>query len=218
MSALTWDGTGERKYKTGVDKGVYYPVTTGGSYGTGVAWNGLISVAKNPSGAEASKFYADNILYAVLYSTEEFGATITCYTYPDEANPSFGKTAAADGVYVGQQDRTQFGFVYREKIGNDTEGTSHGYELNLLYGLYASPSEETANTISDSPELEELSYEVTSTPVTVGDNFKPTSCVTIDSTTCDATKLAALEAKLFGSESAEPTLPSPAEVIAMLKA
>ena len=49
---LSWDKAGERLYETGVDRGVFYPFTTGGKYGSGVAWNGLTAVNETPSGAD----------------------------------------------------------------------------------------------------------------------------------------------------------------------
>jgi hypothetical protein len=50
------------------------------------------------------------------------------------------------------------------------------------------------------------------------DGFKPTACVTIDSTKVDAEKLAALEAKLYGTESEEASLPLPNEVATLMGA
>lgn len=212
MAALVWDATGDRLYETGVDRGVLYPITTGGIYGTGVAWNGLTAVTESPSGAEATALYADNIKYLNLYSTEEFGCTIECYTYPDEFKQCNGEAELADGVSVGQQDRKMFGFSYRSLIGNDTEGQSHGYKLHLLYGCQASPSERAYASVNDSPEAITFSYEVTTTPVNVAD-MKPTSCITIDSTVADPTCLAELEKKLYGDSSAgTATLPLPDEV------
>lgn len=212
MAALTWDATGERLYETGVDRGVLYPITTGSTYGTGVAWNGLTAVTESPSGAEATALYADNIKYLNLYSAEEFGCTIECYTYPDEFKQCNGEAELAQGVAVGQQDRKMFGFSYRSLIGNDTEGQSHGYKLHLLYGCMASPSERGYATVNDSPEAITFSYEVTTTPVNVA-GMKPTACITIDSTLCDADCLATLEQKLYGSEpSGTPSLPLPDEV------
>lgn len=83
---LTWDKVGERRYETGVSKGVLYIPDNNGVYAQGVAWNGLTTVTESPSGAEATPLYADNIKYLNLISAEEFGATVEAYTYPDEFN------------------------------------------------------------------------------------------------------------------------------------
>lgn len=213
MAALTWDGSGERLYETGVDRGVLYVMGTGGTYGTGVAWNGLTGVTESPSGAEETALYADNIKYVSLYSAEEFGATIEAYTYPDEFAQCDGSAELVGGVTVGQQARKTFGLCYRTLLGNDTDGQSHGYKLHLIYGATASPSEKAYATVNDSPEAITFSWEITTTPVNVT-GMSPTASITIDSTKADAECLAALEAKLYGSTepSGTPTLPLPDEV------
>lgn len=210
MSKLTWDASGERLYETGVKQGVLY-VMNSNVYGNGVAWNGLTAITESPSGAESTPLYADDIKYLDLRSTEEFGATIEAYTYPDEFAACDGSASLADGVSIGQQARKMFGLCYRTTVGNDTDGTDHGYKLHLIYGATASPSEKAYETINDSPEAITFSWEITTTPVSVT-GFKPTASITIDSTKADPTCLAALEEKLYGGASTEPTLPLPDEV------
>ena len=210
MSKLIWDASGERLYETGVKQGVLY-VMDSNVYGNGVAWNGLTAITESPSGAESTPLYADDIKYLDLRSTEEFGATIEAYTYPDEFADCDGSASLADGVSIGQQARKMFGLCYRTTVGNDTDGTDHGYKLHLIYGATASPSEKAYETINDSPEAITFSWEITTTPVSVT-GFKPTASITIDSTKADPTCLAALEEKLYGGASTEPTLPLPDEV------
>lgn len=210
MSKLVWDNTGERLYETGVSKGVLY-IPTGGVYSKGVAWNGLTAVTESPSGAEATPLYADDIKYLNLMSNEEFGCTIEAYTYPDEFAECDGSASLVDGVYIGQQARKTFGFCYRTVLGNDTESNDHGYKLHLVYGCLAAPSEKSYATINDSPEAITFSWEVSTTPVNVT-GHKPTACITIDSTKADPTKLATLEAKLYGDTSSEAMLPLPDEI------
>lgn len=213
MSALVWDQSSERLYETGVDRGVLYPVTNN-AYGTGVAWNGLTAVNESPSGAEPSDIYADNIKYLTLRSAETFGATIEAYTYPDEFAECDGSATVATGVTIGQQTRKSFGLCYRTLVGNDTDGQDHGYKLHLIYGCTASPSEKSYQTVNDSPEAITFSWEVSTTPVNV-EGHKPTAQLIVDSTKVDKAKLATLEAQLYGGESSEPKLPTPAEVIAI---
>ena len=215
MAKLVWDQTGERLYETGVKNGVLY-VQEGGAYPKGVAWNGLTAVTESPSGAEATALYADDIKYLNLMSTEEFGATIEAYTYPEEFAACNGELALATGVYIGQQARKTFGMSYKTVIGNDTEGNEYGYKLHIIYGALAAPSEKAYATINDSPEAITFSWEVTTTPVEVT-GHKPTASLTIDSTKVDADKLAQLEAMLYGSEEAEAMLPLPDAVLAIFK-
>lgn len=215
MSVLTWDNTGERFYETGVKKGVLYPQATDGSYPLGVAWNGLTAVTESPSGAEANDLYADDIKYLSLRSTEQFGATIEAYTYPDEFAVCDGSAEIATGVTIGQQTRKAFGMSYRTTLGNDTSENDYGYKLHLIYGAKASPSEKGYSTINDSPEAITFSWEIDTTPVTVS-GYKPTASLVIDSTKVDATKLAALEDILYGTADADPYLPLPDEVITLM--
>ena len=216
MSKIVWDKTGERFYETGVDHAVLYPIDAEGLYNGGVAWNGITAINESPSGAEPNNLYADNIKYLVLVGAEDFGLTIEAYTYPDEWEQCDGSAEIAPGVLAGQQNRKIFGLSYRTKLGNDVDGQDHGYKLHLVYGGLASPSERGYQTVNDSPEPINPSWEVTTTPVDVP-GFKPTARLIITSTKVDPAKLAALETILYGSEEAEPRLPLPEEVIELLK-
>lgn len=215
MSQIVWDAVGEHLYETGVDHGVHYMMKEDGTYGSGVAWNGLSAVNESPSGGEPTAIYADNQKYLNLMSAEEFGATIEAFTYPDQFAECDGSAEIATGVYAGQQPRKPFGFSYRSKIGNDVKGDEYGYKLHLVYNALASPSEKNHATVNETPGAETMSWEISTTPVSVP-NHKPTAHIVIDSTKADATKLAALEAKLYGSSSAEAVLPLPEEVITLL--
>lgn len=200
MSKIVWDQTGERFYETGVKKAVLYPQETGGLYPNGVAWNGLTAVTESPSGAEASPLYADDIKYLNLISAEEFGATIEAYTYPEEFAKCDGSENIVKGVSIGQQKRQAFGLSYCTVLGNDTDNNSYGYKLHMIYGALAAPSEKAYASINDSPEAITFSWELTTTPVQVSDDFEPTANITVDSTKVDKAKLAILEAILYGTD------------------
>lgn len=213
MTALAWDQTGERLYETGVDHGVLY-IADNGLYEDGVAWNGLTAVTESPEGAEPSALYADNIKYLNLLSAEEFKATIEAYTYPDEFMQCDGAVEAYQGVMVTQQDRKTFGLCYRTILGNDVDSNDFGYKLHLIWGAKAAPSEKAFATVNDTPEAITFSWEVSTTPVAVTD-LKPTAHMVINSTQVDPDNLASLEEALYGTESTDPRLPLPDEVIGM---
>ena len=216
MAKIKWDETGEKIYETGVKNGVLYLPNETGEYVKGVAWNGLTAVTESPSGAESTPLYADDIKYVELFSAEEFGATLECYTYPDEFAECDGSAEVTPGVIIGQQNRKTFGLCYRTTLGNDVKGNEFGYKLHLIYGAKASPSEKSYSTINDSPEAITFSYEITTTPVNVT-GHKPTASLTINSTKVEAGKLQQLEALLYGGDSTEAKLPLPDEVINLLK-
>ena len=223
------DTTGKKLYETGVKKGVLYTMSGAvgaeHEYDVATIWNGLTSVSESPTGAESNALYADDVKYADLMSTEEFEATIGAYTYPKEFEACDGSKELVDGsgVSAGQQARAVFGLSYVTTVGNDVDGNDHGYKIHLIYGAKASPSEKAYNTINDSPEAIEFSWSITTTPVSIGDGFKPTASVVIDSTKADASKLKKLEEALYGkAESSEDAgdgvsayLPLPSELMAM---
>lgn len=225
MAKLVWDQVGEKTYETGTKKGVLYPQAANGTYPNGVAWNGLTSVSESPDGGDANDIYADDIKYLVLRGVENFGGTIEAYTYPDEFAECDGSAQLMSGVTIGQQPRKTFGFSYVSTIGNDTAMDSYGYKIHLIYGASASPSEKSYETINDSPEPINFSWEFTTVPVPVT-GHKATSCLIIDSTKFppqqDGTKnvkLKAIEDVLYGtdgegtSDGAAPRLPLPDEVL-----
>jgi len=211
MSKIKWDQISEKIYETGVKHGVIFPQNSDGSYAAGVAWNGLSNVTESPSGGEPNDVYADDIKYASIYSTENFGASIEAYTYPDEFAVCDGSAEPVKGVRIGQQPRKPFGFSYVTTIGNDTEGTDYGYKIHLVYNAMAAPSEKEHATMGESIDAGTFSWEVTTTPVeistinpTTNKPYKPTAHIEINSTdftaTADLTKLQNLENRLYGTD------------------
>lgn len=215
MTRITWDKVGERYYENGVDHGVLY-VAQNGEYPSGVPWNGLTSISENPSGAEATPQYADNIKYLNLVSAEEFGATVNAFTYPPEFGECDGTAEPVPGVFVGQQNRKTFGLAYRTNIGNDVDGQNHGYKLHLVYGALAAPSAKDRNTVNDTPEAIEFSWELSTTPVEMPNDLKPSATLTLDSRFIPSAKLKDLEDILYGTVGTDPRLPLPGEIIAFL--
>lgn len=219
MSKLLWDQLGERIAEAGVDQGVLYPFATS-AFGTGVAWNGLTSVNEAPTGGEPSPFYADNRKYLELMSEEEYAGSIGCFTYPQEFLACLGEVEIAPGMIVAQQTHKMFAFSYRTKIINDTNGLDHGFKIHIVYNALAGVSARDHTTMNESPELEEITFDFTTTKVDVAGG-KPTSHLVLDSTKfTEATmpKLQTIMDSLYGTESAEPTLLTPDEIAAILNA
>ena len=223
---IVWDKTSERLYRTGVDRVVLFPQTTGGTYGQGVGWNGVTKISESPDGGDTTTIYANNGVYLNLVAKENFKGSITAYTYPKEweacdgsasvlASSGGGSGSAVKGLRVTGQTRTPFGLAYRTLIGNDTAGTEHGYEIHLVYNATAGVSSQDFQTVNDSPEALELSWDFSTLPVDVP-GAKPSAHLVISSLTAEADKLKKLETKLYGSESTAAALPLPGEVITIL--
>lgn len=219
---IVWDKTSERLYRTGVDRVVLFPQTANGAYGKGVGWNGVTKISESPDGGDTTTIYANNNIYLNLVAKENFKGSITAYTYPKEWEACDGSASVVatgstpvPGLRVTGQNRTPFGLAYRTLIGNDTAGTDHGYEIHLVYNATAGVSSLDYQTVNDSPEALELSWDFSTLPVDVP-GAKPSAHLVISSLTATPAKLQALETKLYGSDSTAPALPTPGEVITLL--
>lgn len=207
MAMIEWDKESERLYETGVSKGAIF-VYDDGKYGKPEAWNGLTSVSESPSGAEATKLYADDMQYLNMYSAEELGATIEAYMYPEAFEKCDGTAQPVAGMSIGQQARKTFGFAFETVVGNDTDGNAYGKKLHILYGCKASPSEKSYSTINDSPEAITFSWTITTTPVvaTINGTEYKTASIIVDSTKVGKEKFEALEALVYDDTKDMPTI------------
>lgn len=224
MTKIIWDNEGDRTYESGTDRGVFYVKKSDGTYDEGEAWNGITAFTSTPSGAEVTKLWADNRVYAAMTSAEEYGATIEAYTYPDGFADCDG-SRTVNGIFVGQQNRKKFAFCVRTMKGNDTEGYDHGYILHLIWNCTASTTERSYATQNDSPEAITFSWEVTTEPVSVtskdaeGKDMKPTAHIEIDTTKLSSEQKAAggaletLENMLYGTNDAAPRFPDTPDVV-----
>lgn len=207
---LVWNPVGERFFETGCDRGVLYP-----RLGSGVPWNGLISVNESPAGGDLEPLYIDGVKYMDVLSGEDFAASLEAFAAPPEFGPCDGVKAIAPGLFATQQPRETFGLSYRTLIGNDLEGIDHGYKLHLVYGCTAAPSAVNNQTVSDSPSPSTRQWDIHTVPQPA-DTYKPTAHFVIDSTRLDPFVLANLESYLYGRDDLDPVLPPQFEVIGIL--
>ena len=227
MAMIVWDVESERFFEAGLDRGVLYPKKLQAKgYDKGVGWNGMTKVDESPEGGETTTKYANNGSYLNLVSGEKFKGAISAFTYPKEWRQCDGSdtvsvakaggiTEKVPGLLVTSQTRRGFGLSYRTLVGNDTEQTDYGYLLHLVYNATAGVSSKSRETINENLDATEFSWNFDTTPVDVP-GMKPTAHLIISSSEADTTRLAKLEAILYGTESKEPRLPDPAEVIAIL--
>lgn len=216
MAKLVFDELGKRFYETGVSNAVLFPQADDGTYPKGVAWNGITAANESPSGAESNDQYADNMVYLSLTGAEKFEGTIEAFSSPAEFDECDGMKELSKGLTVHQQTRKPFGFAYKSILGNDIKGNDYGYKLHIWYGCKAAPSERAHSTVNDSPEPQNPSWSITSTPVPIPGK-KPASVLTITSTEVDPEKLAKIEEAIYGSDSADSHLPTPQQIIEMLQ-
>ncbi len=216
MAKLVFDELGKRFYETGVSNAVLYPQADDGTYPKGVAWNGITAANESPSGAESNDQYADNIVYLSLTGAEKFEGTIEAFSSPAEFDECDGMKELSKGLTVSQQTRKPFGFAYKSILGNDIKGNDYGYKLHIWYGCKAAPSERSHSTVNDSPEPQNPSWSISSTPIAVP-GAKPSSVLTFNSTTTPAEKLKKIEDILYGTDEADARLPLPSEIIELLK-
>lgn len=216
MAKLVFDELGKRFYETGVSNAVLFPQADDGTYPKGVAWNGITAANESPSGAESNDQYADNMVYLSLTGAEKFEGTIEAFSSPAEFDECDGMKELSKGLTVHQQTRKPFGFAYKSILGNDIKGNDYGYKLHIWYGCKAAPSERAHSTVNDSPEPQNPSWSISSTPVAVP-GAKPSSVLTFNSTTTPADKLKKIEDILYGTEAADARLPLPTELLELLK-
>jgi hypothetical protein len=215
---LVWDKDATREFESGVSQVALFPMTSAGTYDKGIAWSGVTGIDENPSGADATDLYADDIKYATLRSAEKFDFTISAFDYPDEWGECDGSAEAAPGVYLGQQGRKAFGLVYKTKIGDDTHpGMDKGFKIHVIYNSTASPSSRSYATINENPDAITFSWSATSTPTNVT-GYKAVSTIVIDSTKVPEAKMTSLLEKLYGSDNTDAAMQTPDQIINLLKA
>lgn len=211
MVRLKWGELGERYFELGVDRGVLY---VGSS--PGVPWNGLTSVTEKTVGSSVTPLYIDGFKYLNVMTAGEFEATLEAYGAPLEFNACDGVRSLHAGLFATQQPRAKFGLSYRSKIGNDLDGTDHGYKIHLVYNAMAEPSERSRETISDDSQPLILSWNIHTTPVKA-EGYKATAHFALDSRYTDPGHLEEIENLLYGVEFLDARLPSISEIIDILE-
>lgn len=207
MSRITWGDVGSRRYENGVDRGVLYV-----SGQPGVPWNGLTSVSETSTGGDATPYYIDGIKYLNMAAREEFEATLTAFTYPDEFEECDGSHQPRTGLFVTRQKRLPFSLAYRTMISNDL-GEDFAYKIHIVYNALASPSTRDHKTRTDTGSLDDFSWKITTCPPAIT-GYTRTSHFIVDSRFTDPSVMSAIEDKLYGTDTDAPALPTVDELIA----
>lgn len=201
MTELAWDSIGERRFQSGVDRGVLYLEDS-----SGVPWNGLTAVSEVPSAGTSTPLYFDGVKFGEITGTTEYSATLKAVTYPDEFLPFEGSAEAEPGFEVTGQTQKRFGLSYRVRVGNDTNEEA-GHRIHVICNVFATPLARNFRTINDNPEMVPFEWNLTAIPSRIP-GFKPTPHLIFDTSRLRAEVVDALEDILYGSVSNDAYLPS----------
>lgn len=207
MAELVWGSIGQRYFESGIDRGVLYP-----RVGPGVPWNGLTGVSEKADGGSPRPFYADGYKYLNLSPTEEYSASLTAFSAPPEFARCDGTQSILNGLFITQQRREQFDFSYRTRVGNDQDGSEHGYKIHLVYNALASATSRDYQTIDSGSQPVVMSWDITTTPPEIT-GYRPSAHFIIDSRYTPKTLLSQFEGMLYGTAGTEPLMPTVPQIM-----
>lgn len=189
MTRLVW-GEGPRMYDLGLDQGVLYLDDTA------VPWNGLVAVDEHQSGTVNADFYFEGNRLVVQQDTGDFGAKISAYTYPD--------IFAEYNGFGPKEDYKRFGFSYRTNHAGD-------YKLHIVYNVLVQDSDRQWGTISSGIDPSLFAWDIYASAIPMP-GASPASHLVMEIPYQDQV-FSDLEDILYGTETTEPRLPDPAEII-----
>lgn len=197
MTTLVWDKPGQRLYEGGVDRGVLYLSTD-----LGIAWSGLTSVEEDLEDTTSEPVFFDGTKVMDVPILGDYAATLHAFTYPDEFLEYEGIVPTGEGLYVDAQNPKQFGFCYRTRVGNDTEGPDLGYKIHIVYNVIAVADTKSYTTQTPGSGAMDFAWKLTAVPENVS-GFRPTAHVILDSRFLPAEILETIEDILYGTDSSE---------------
>lgn len=200
MAAIVWNDLSTRRFETGIDRGVFYPIDD-----CGVPWHGLTGIEENPS-SSSEAVYFDGVKFNDIVTLGEYTATVKAITYPDEFMECEGILEDQSGVYIHDQPQGRFGMSYRTMEG-DVTGAMPYYKIHLLWNLTAVPTTKVFDTISEDFNLTEFQWTIAAIPEDI-EGYRPTAHIVLDSRKLDPWLLQDIEDIIYGDEEDCPRLPS----------
>jgi hypothetical protein len=189
MTRVSWDGSTDKTYSTGVSQAVLYPKNS-----PGVAWNGLISVTEKGDDNTTS-ISLDGQLATAESLPGTFAGSLSAYMYPEELEPSLGNS----GGYTSQPRQT-FSLCYKDN-----------HQLHIIYNMLLKPGSDKYETLSDNPSALAFGWDFTTTPVDIPWG-RPSAHLVIMIDLAQAGALSALEDVIYGNAANTPRLPNPLEI------
>lgn len=200
MAVLQWDQSGARYYEGGIDRVVFYP-----KYGPGIAWTGVISIEENVVGGDVKPYYFDGVKLLDVVEEADLQLILTAFAAPKLFYACDGIAQVQRGLFVTQQAREFFGLSYRTKVFNETGEI--GYKINLVYNAMASFMDKGNVTLGGNVSPTPLKWTIDTVPME-NTTRKPTSNMTIRSTSFTTSQISELEDILYGTVSTDPKLPT----------
>lgn len=206
MTAIVWDQVGERRYETGIDRGVLYvPPVTIGDPQTAVPWNGLTSISEKATGSSKA-YFLDGIKYMERYTPGAYEATLNAFTYPDELDELVGNIEIAPGARIHNQRSKIFHLAYRTKVGNDVDGVDHDYKIHLIWNVIALSSDQSYESISKDVTAPAMSWDLKGVPQNLA-GHAPVGHIALSANKLSDGVLENIEATLYGTVDQDPQMP-----------
>lgn len=211
MTALAFDALADRRYETGIDRGVLYPFG-----GEAVVWNGLTEITEQRQ-REIKSYYIDGVKYLDHFVPGSYSAKLKAFTYPEELEGLMGNPEFVPGFTIYDQPVGMFSMSYRTLIGDYADGLDAGYKIHLLYNLIATPNDTAIATVGAQITPIAFEWQLSGVPATMW-GIRPTSHVSLDSRRLDPDILSDIEDLLYGTESTDPSIPDLVDLLAMVEA
>lgn len=209
MTRLVWGELEDRTFETGVSCAVLYADS-----GTGVPWNGVVSIVEKSSGGDSRSFFYDGDKYAHKITNESFEFSIEAFTYPRNFSMCDGSQAVRPGFRIGNQKRKPFHLSYRTIVG-DGVSSERGYKIHFVYNAMVLPAEKSRETMSESTEAALFSWDAVTTPLRFP-GYRPSAYFEVDSREVKPQALTLLENVLYGTDTTLPRMPMPDEIAGIL--
>lgn len=205
MTTLTWNDTIEKRYETGVRRGVFYPKS-----GLAEVWDGLVSVVEGFVGGEQTPRYYDGVKYIDLQTSRNYKANLVTFSTPPSFGPCLGDVSARPGFIITRQPKTIFDFSYQTLIGDDI-----GYKIHLIYNASVVPGSKSYASLSDTPSAPTMDWTINAVPI-FSEIHKPSAHFIVDSTKVDPYVMVDFEGLLYGSDTKTPEMFNPTEIASIL--
>lgn len=210
MPELVWGNPVDKRYESGLDRGVLYLPD-----GSAVPWNGLISISEKFN-QDSETVYFDGMKISVVVNSGDFEANLKAASYPKEFDEIQGLAQLRKGVLLRDQMPQFFGMCWRTFKGNEAGGPEAGYKINVAYNLLATPTDRSYQTKSNDPSLVEFEWDLSSVPEELP-GFRPTAHFIIESDEIDPWLLEEFEQKLYGTYESDPYLPHLSDLLIFMR-